>query len=93
MRSSAKRAESPLPTVRPAYRTLEGWTLGLFLEHGAIKECEEHGHIRDRTDPDAWKRAREAARLSPFPGTSAQEAVAALDKVMMSIGDTCPECD
>ncbi|HEY8670520.1 MAG TPA: hypothetical protein VIL63_06770 [Terriglobales bacterium] len=93
MRSSAKIAEIPLQTVRPTYRTLEGWALGLLLEQHAIRECEEHGHIRDRADPEAWNRAREAARHSPFPGTSPAVAVAALDDVMRSIGDTCPDCD
>jgi hypothetical protein len=92
MRSSAKLAEIPLQMVRPTYRSLEGWALGLLLEQHAIQECEEHGHIRDRADPDAWNRARQAARQSPFPGTSSEASVAALDDVMRSIGDTCPDC-
>ena len=91
MISSAKRVEVPLPTVRPTYRTLEGWALGLLLEYRAIRECEEHGHMRDRTDPEAWTQAREAARHCPFPGTSAEVSVAALDNVMRSIGDSCSD--
>ena len=92
MRSAAKRLELPA-VARPAYRTLEGWALGLLLQEHAICECEEHGHIRDRADPDAWNRARDAARHSPYPGTSPALSVAALDNVMRSIGDTCPDCD
>ena len=42
---------------RPAYRTLEGWALGVLIEQQA--ECEHHGYRRDRSDPDAWTRARE----------------------------------
>jgi hypothetical protein len=93
MRSSAKRAELPLQTARPTYRTLEGWAVGLLLEQHAIRECEEHGHMRDRTDPEAWNRAREAARHSPFPGTSPAVSVNALDDIMRSTGDSCPDCD
>jgi hypothetical protein len=36
--------------------------------------------------------ARQVARLEPFPGTSPDQAVAAIDEVMGSIGDTCPDC-
>jgi hypothetical protein len=69
-----------------------GWAIGILLEMEAIRECEEHGHMRDRTDPDAWKRAREIASRYPFRGATPAEAVQALDDVMDSIGDTCPEC-
>lgn len=94
MRSNAKRLEPPSsPASRPAYRTIEGWALGILLEEQAIRECEEHGHIRDRADPEAWNRAREVARHYPFPGTSPETSVAAIDNVMRSIGDTCPGCD
>jgi hypothetical protein len=92
MKSNAQK-KLPLETVRPTYRTLGGWALGLLLEHHAIQECEEHGHMRDRTDPDAWNKAREVARHSPFPGTSPAVSVAALNNIMRSIGDTCPDCD
>jgi hypothetical protein len=92
MKSNAQR-KSSLETPRPTYRTLQGWALGLLLEQHAIRECEEHGHMRDRTDPEAWNRAREAACHSPFPGTSVGASVAAIDDVMRSIGDTCPDCD
>ena len=49
--------------------------------------------MRDRTDPEAWNRARDEARHNPFPGTSPETAVAAIDEVMRSIGDSCPDCD
>ena len=72
MRTSAKRVELLPPEPRPAYRTLEGWALGTLIEHGAVRECEHHGHMRDRADPEAWNHARDHARENPFPGTSAE---------------------
>jgi hypothetical protein len=59
MRSAvqARQPELPLP-LREPYRTLRGWAIGLLLETHAIKECEEHGHMQDRTDPDAWCKRR-----------------------------------
>jgi hypothetical protein len=89
---SAALATQPEVPLREPYRTLRGWAIGLLLETHAIKECEEHGHMQDRTDPDAWKRAREIASKYPFRGSTPAEAVRALDDVMQSIGDTCPEC-
>jgi len=89
---SAALARQPEFPLREPYRTLRGWAIGLLLETRAIKECEEHGHMQDRTDPDAWKRAREIASKYPFRGATPAEAVRALDDVMESIGDTCPEC-
>jgi hypothetical protein len=77
---------------RPAYRTLPGWALGTLIEHGAVAECEHHGHRRDRTDPEAWNRAREAAWNSPFPGSTPEACLKALDEVMRWIGDSCPDC-
>jgi hypothetical protein len=79
--------------ARPPFRSVRGWAIGLLLEAHAIKECEEHGHIRDRSDPEAWHHAQQHAASSPYPGSSPDEAVAALDDVMRSIGDTCPECN
>jgi hypothetical protein len=91
MRSAAQL--KPLePPLRELYRTLRGWAIGLLLETHAIKECEEHGHMQDRTDLDAWMRAREIASKYPFRGATPAESVRALDDVMASIGDTCPEC-
>jgi len=55
----------------------------VLQEVGAIRECEEHGWMMDRGDPDAESGA------SPSP---VEEAVAAVEDVLGSIGDTCPEC-
>jgi hypothetical protein len=93
MKSNAQRKLKPLSRdARPAYRTLQGWALGTLIEQHAVRQCEHHGHARDRGDPEAWHRARELAWHSPFPGTSPETSVAALDDVMRSIGDTCPDC-
>jgi hypothetical protein len=91
MRSSAQRVER-FPASRPTYRTIRGWALGVLLEAHAIRECDEHGHMKDRTDPHALEHARDIARQDPFAGTSPDQAVAAIDEVMSSIGDSCPEC-
>jgi hypothetical protein len=48
--------------------------------------------MKDRTDPHALAHARETARQDPPPGTSPDQAVAAIDDVMASIGDNCPDC-
>jgi hypothetical protein len=71
---------------------LRGWAIGVLLETHAIRECEAHGHMRDRTDPHAWQHARETAARAPFQGTTSAEAQRALDDIMRSIGDTCPDC-
>ncbi len=77
---------------RPAIRSLEGWAVGVLLEAGAIRECEEHGWMRDRADPHARERAIDVARHDPPPGISRQAAAAVMAEVLDSIGDTCPEC-
>ena len=77
---------------RPAYRTLEGWALGVLIEQQAVTECEHHGHRRDRSDPDAWNRAREEAWRNPFPGATPEACITALEENMRSIGDSCPDC-
>jgi len=77
---------------RPAIRTLEGWAISVLLEAGAIRECEEHGWMRDRADPHARERAFDVARYDPPPGVSRQAAAVAIAEVLDSIGDTCPEC-
>ena len=66
--------------------------LDLLLEAGAIRECEEHGWMRDRSDPHARERALVAARREPPPNVPAEEAAAAVRNVLDTIGDTCPEC-
>ena len=80
--------ERPLAT-----RTLRGWAISVLQEAGAIRECEEHGWMQDRADPEARRRAFDIARQEPPPGVSPQEAVVAVDDVLGSIGDTCPECE
>jgi hypothetical protein len=77
---------------RHGFNTLEGWAIGVLSEHHAIAECEFHGHRRDRGDPHAVSRAREHAWSCPFPGTSPEQAVAAINEVLDSIGDACPDC-
>jgi hypothetical protein len=82
----------PAATSRPAYRTLQGWALGTLIDLHAVRECDHHGHTLDRADPDARNRAREYAWNHPFTGTSPEVSVAAVEEVLQSIGDTCPEC-
>jgi hypothetical protein len=77
---------------RPGFRTIEGWARSVLLEAGAIRECEEHGWMRDRADPHARERALAAARGDPPPGFSRDDAVAAVENVLCSIGDSCPDC-
>ena len=66
--------------------------LGVLLEQHAVTECEHHGHRRDRSDPDAWNRAREEAWRNPFPGATPEACIAAMEDIMRSIGDSCPDC-
>jgi hypothetical protein len=77
---------------RPAIRTLRGWAISVLQEAGAIRECEEHGWMQDRADPHARERAFDIARLDPPLGVTPDEAIAALENVLSSIGDTCPDC-
>jgi hypothetical protein len=92
MRSSAGRVERFQTPSRPAYRTIHGWALGVLLEAHGIRECDVHGHMKDRTDPHALEHARDIARHQPFPGSSDVQSLAAIDDAMASIGDACPEC-
>lgn len=77
---------------RPANRTLGGWARSVLFEVGAIRECEEHGWAKDRADPHARERAITMARNDPPRGVEPDAAVAAVEDVLASIGDTCPEC-
>jgi hypothetical protein len=77
---------------RPTFRMIEGWARSVLLDAGAIRQCEEHGWMRDRSDPHARERALLVARQDPPHGVSLDEAVAAVRNVLGSIGDTCPEC-
>ena len=89
--SQAARKHSP-NAPRAAYRTLQGWALGTLIDCGVVSECEHHGHRRDRADPEAWNRARETARSDPFPGSTSEACIEAMQEVLLSIGDTCPDC-
>jgi hypothetical protein len=77
---------------RAAIRTLKGWAISVLLEAGAVRECEEHGWMIDRADPDARRRTLLVAIQDPPLGVSRQEAVAAVTDILESAGDNCPEC-
>ena len=77
---------------RPAIRTLGGWAIDVLLEARAIRECEDHGWMKDSTDPHARERAFDIARRDPPRGVSPQAAAVAIAEVLDSVGDTCPEC-
>lgn len=77
---------------RPEFRSIEGWAIGVLLETGAIRECEDHSYMKDRTDPHARAAAFRIAATHPFPGKSPEEATLAVSDVLGSIGDTCPDC-
>ena len=77
---------------RPATRTMRGWAIYVLQEAGAIRECEAHGWMQDRADPHAHDRAFDIARVDPPAGISPDAAAAAVQDVLNSIGDTCPEC-
>ena len=36
---------------RPAIRTMRGWAIDVLQNAGAVRECEEHGWMQDRADP------------------------------------------
>lgn len=78
---------------RRSWRSIDGWALTVLVDAHAIAACDSHGFMRDRTDPDAWQRARMFASQHPFHGTTTEQSLQALDEVMRSVGDTCPECD
>jgi hypothetical protein len=89
---SAPVLRLPRRPHRSAYPSLEGWALSVLIEQGAVVECEYHGHRRDRGDPDAWTRAREEAWRNPFPRATPKACQLAIEGVLSSIGDTCPDC-
>jgi len=77
---------------RATFRSLNGWAISILLETHSIRECEEHGWMRDRSDPHAREQAFTAARQDPPPGVSPEQAVAAVRDALNTIGDACPEC-
>jgi hypothetical protein len=48
--------------------------------------------MKDRADPHARERALDTARQDPPDGLSVAMAIAEIEDVLNSIGDTCPEC-
>jgi hypothetical protein len=90
---SQTKAASTAHTARQAYRTIEGWAISILTDAHAINACEEHGWAKNRNDPHAWDYARGIARMLPFPDSTVTESLQALDDVMDSIGDCCPECN
>jgi hypothetical protein len=64
--SAAARKFTVVDARREPYRSLRGWAVGLLLETGAIRECVDHGHLCDATDPYAWRRARSIAFIFSF---------------------------
>jgi hypothetical protein len=77
---------------RPVLRSTEGWARCVLLEAGAIRECEEHGWMKEHADPHARQHALEVAREEPPPGLSPDQAAMVVAEVLDRIGDTCPEC-
>jgi hypothetical protein len=77
---------------QPAIRTLRGWAIHVLQEAGAIHECEKHGWAKELADPHARQHAFDLACQDAPAGISAADAVAEVQVVLDSIGDTCPEC-
>ncbi len=78
--------------IQMPFRTPRGWAISVLEEVHAIHECEYHGWARDRADPHARDHAVDIARQHPPAGLSPDAAVAEIQEVLNSIGDTCPEC-
>ena len=76
----------------PAIRTLRGWAVSVLQKAGAVSECEEHGWMQGRADPDARDRALCTALKKPPFDVTPEEAIAGVKNVLDSIGDTYPEC-
>ena len=81
-----------LTTNRKRVPSLHRWAILVLLEEGVIRECAEHGWMRERGDPHARIRAIGLAKSDPPAGYSSEQAVAELLDVLQSIGDECPEC-
>jgi hypothetical protein len=77
---------------RPAIWSLRGWAISVLQEAHAIHECDYHCWAKDRADPHAREHAIDVARQGPPPGLSPDAALAKVQEVLDSIGDTCPEC-
>lgn len=90
MKSNSQRQQ--FQATRLPYRTVHGWALGTLIEQQAVSECADHGHRRDKADPEAWNHAKEEAWRNPFPGASPEECISEMEEIMRSVGDSCPEC-
>ena len=77
---------------RSATRTLRRWAISVLHEAGAVRECETYGWMQDRADPHARERAFDIARQDPPEGLSLAMAIAEIEDVLNSVGDSCPEC-
>ena len=77
---------------RPNFKAVDRWATRVLLEAGAIHECDAHGWAKDRADPHAREMAESIAREHPLSGLSPEEGVAAVQGVLETVGDTCPEC-
>jgi hypothetical protein len=77
---------------RPAVRTRRGWAISVLHETGAIRECVEHGWMKDPCRSAFPQAGLMVACQDPPFGVSLDEALAAVKDVLNSIGDTCPEC-
>jgi hypothetical protein len=54
----------------PPIRTLRGWAIAVLQDAGVIRECDDHGWMRDHAGPHARERPFAIARA---PGVSAAE--------------------
>ena len=63
---------SMLTTNRKRVPSLHGWTILVLLEEGVIRECAEHGWMRERGDPHARIRAIGLAKSDPPAGYSSE---------------------
>ena len=90
--SIPQRKTNP-PAGRPAYRTLEGWALGVLMEQHAVTECEHHGHRKDRIGPGCLEPGARGSLAEPVSRAPRRRLVSRLlEDVMRSIGDSCPDC-
>ena len=57
-----------LTRERPGFRAVDRWAMGLLLEAGTIRRCDQHGWAKDRADPHAREDALHMAREEPLAG-------------------------
>lgn len=81
-----------LTTRRKQIRSLHSWAISVLLEEGVIRQCHDHGWMKETPDPHARERVLDLARFDPPAGYYADQAVAEMLDLLESIGDECPEC-